>query len=465
MHYSTISIFISLMLSTGFDKIDGTCTLPSTWDGTWYDSTISASNIVFDNTNLQVTSGWTITAYASTVTSWTCVNHDASNNLILFKGDQFVNLFSSLQNAFRCLKYEKINDYSYVYYIYADIQVNANDARVYIESNDPSVTSWPVTSPYCTNPSDLGTEEYAVLVKDGQLSSVKQYCPTPFLGTFAYTHNDGSSDTCGTGSVWDVCTDRQVMTVNYTQCSTKQYYSTGGEAYCVHSTSSGSTYYTTVVNIDSSVDFSTTYRFTCYAVTSSGSTVYASDSKGQCERSQSPTAKQTDGTGTIVYTPYITCPFTDDSETASAGSNVAIIAGIVAAILLLIIALVVGLILYKKFKKKHKTMHQTLKENPADMALETYRDALSITPAEESRLPPITERSNLPLNETTEATTPLPPINKMSIEEMSPRGPDVTHINIPEKKQLEPLETYVPNGLENKPTGAAPLPPISQIYK
>lgn len=53
----------------------------------------------------------------------------------------------------------------------------------------------------------------------------------------------------------------------------------------------------------------------------------------------------------------------------------------------------------------------------------------------------------------------------MSIEEMSPRGPDVTHINIPEKKQLEPLETYVPNGLENKPTGTAPLPPISQIYK
>lgn len=52
--------------------------------------------------------------------------------------------------------------------LFSDIQVNANDARVYIESNDPSVTSWPVTSPYCTNPSDLGTEEYAVLVKDGK---------------------------------------------------------------------------------------------------------------------------------------------------------------------------------------------------------------------------------------------------------------------------------------------------------
>jgi hypothetical protein len=51
--------------------------------------------------------------------------------------------------------------------LFSDIQVNANDARVYIESNDPSVTSWPASSPYCTNPSDLGTEEYAVLVKDG----------------------------------------------------------------------------------------------------------------------------------------------------------------------------------------------------------------------------------------------------------------------------------------------------------
>lgn len=38
----------------------------------------------------------------------------------------------------------------------------------------------------------------------------------------------------------------------------------GGESYCVYYTSSGNTYYTTVLNTDSTVDFSSTFRFTCY---------------------------------------------------------------------------------------------------------------------------------------------------------------------------------------------------------
>nr|XP_019921516.2 uncharacterized protein LOC105325274 isoform X4 [Crassostrea gigas] len=405
----------------GFERIEGACTFPTTWDGTWYDSSLTAADVTFNKASLQVTSGWTITAYSSTVSTWTCVDHDSSSNLILFKGDQHVNLFSSLQNAFRCLKYTKMSDGKYIYYVYADIQVNANNARVHIESHDPSVTTYTISSTYC-NPSDLSTEEYAVLVQASQTSAAKVYFPTPFLGTFAYTHNDGSSTTCGSGSVWDVCTDRQIMTVNYTQCATKQFFSTGGESYCVYYTSSGSTYYTTVLNTDSTVDFSTTYRFTCYAVTSSGSTVYASDSKGQCERSQSPTTKQSDGTGTMVFTPYVTCPFTTD-EPASA-SSLGLIIAIVVVLLLLIIAVIVGFILYKKFKGQHKTMHQTLRENQAGMALETYRDALK----------------------------------KVSLEELSPR--DATAIDIPEKKQLEPISVPVANGVETSTCGNPPLPPI-----
>ena len=43
----------------------------------------------------------------------------------------------------------------------------------------------------------------------------------------------------------------------------------GGVAYCVYSTSIGSNYYVTVVNADNTVDFSTTFRFTCYVGTQS----------------------------------------------------------------------------------------------------------------------------------------------------------------------------------------------------
>lgn len=53
---------------------------------------------------------------------------------------------------------------SICYYKFTDIQVNANNARVHIESHNPSVTTYTISSTYC-NPSDLRTEEYAVLVQ------------------------------------------------------------------------------------------------------------------------------------------------------------------------------------------------------------------------------------------------------------------------------------------------------------
>lgn len=47
---------------------------------------------------------------------------------------------------------------------------------------------------------------------------------------------------------------------------------------------------------------------------------------------------------------------------------------------------------------------------------------------------------------------------KVSLEELSPR--DATAINIPEKKQLEPISVPVANGVETGTSGNPPLPPI-----
>lgn len=49
--------------------------------------------------------------------------------------------------------------------------------------------------------------------------------------------------------------------------------------------------------------------------------------------------------------------------------------------------------------------------NTAGMALETYRDAISISPTEDGRLPPIAHSSNIPQTEDPEAVPPLPPIS------------------------------------------------------
>ena len=114
----------------------------------------------------------------------------------------------------------------------------------------------------------------------------------------------------------------------------------GGVAYCVYSTSVGRNHYVTVVNADSTVDFSTTFRFTCYvghlftfslvtaiflicssvayiawylfhfvsftgqAVTTSGGYVLASDNKGACVQDQTPQNKSVTGTGTLTFSSY-----------------------------------------------------------------------------------------------------------------------------------------------------------------
>ncbi|KAK3099736.1 hypothetical protein FSP39_008703, partial [Pinctada imbricata] len=390
-------LFFKVRLLT---STDSTCSLPSDWDGTWYDASFPSNNVIFDQASQTVTSGWSIRAYNSDVTSWTCQSQDTSNNLLLFKGNQFVDLFGADQNAFRCIKWTKLSDYSYVYFIYANSESNARytgttiAARVLIEAYDAAVTSW-ATSTYC-NPSNglPGTEEYVVMVRQGYETQVSQYCSTPFLITAAYTHNDGSSTTCGTGSVWDVCSDRTQMAVNLTQCSTKQYYSADGNAVCVYSTSSGSTYYQTVLNTDTSVDYSTTYRLTCYAVTTSGSNVVASDSLGACEAGQSPTTKATDGTGTLTFTPYT---FTTDTDSSSSSSSLGIIIGIVVALILIIAIIIIIICVIKKLKRKAKTHNDDEKKKnpPDDMVLETFtpRDDQPIT---DRKLPPLDNKVSIP---------------------------------------------------------------------
>lgn len=104
MLHVTIFMFLRRINNTNIlyflirSPIEGACTFPTTWDGTWYDSSLTAADVTFNKANLQVTSGWTITAYSSTVTTWTCVDHDSSSNLILFK---YVLFFVFIHVGFR----------------------------------------------------------------------------------------------------------------------------------------------------------------------------------------------------------------------------------------------------------------------------------------------------------------------------------------------------------------------------
>jgi hypothetical protein len=74
----------------------------------------------------------------------------------------------------------------------------------------------------------------------GNEVAAKQECPSTFFGVYFYTvtNKDTNTDFCGTGNeVWDVCTDYEKMTFNYTICSTQISYSGNilGLISCLHS--------------------------------------------------------------------------------------------------------------------------------------------------------------------------------------------------------------------------------------
>ena len=60
------------------------CSLPVEWDGEWHDSSDTEQDITFTRSSNYV-EGWKHIIYADTITSWTCVDQDSSNNLVLFK--------------------------------------------------------------------------------------------------------------------------------------------------------------------------------------------------------------------------------------------------------------------------------------------------------------------------------------------------------------------------------------------
>ncbi|XP_078324120.1 uncharacterized protein LOC111125508 [Crassostrea virginica] len=250
------------------------CSLPVEWDGEWHDSSDTEQDITFTRSSSYVV-GWKHIAYSDTITSWTCVDQDTFNNLLLFKSNQTANIFGTPHRLYRCIKWEKLTDFSYSYLVHANNESNAQGDRVLVQQDTASVD----ISSGCNPTNGLPTAvETIVLVKKGYIQNAAQNCPTPFLGTFNYSFNDGSSTFCNGTSMWDVCTDRTQMVVNYTFCSTKQFFSSGGVAYCVYSTSVGGNYY----------------------ITSDGY-VLASDNKGACVQDQNPQSKSASGTGTLTF--------------------------------------------------------------------------------------------------------------------------------------------------------------------
>ncbi|VDI34463.1 Hypothetical predicted protein, partial [Mytilus galloprovincialis] len=285
----------------------------------------------------------------------------------------------------------------------------AETDNVRIKFVEESIANAGVTiSEVCNPTSGPSAEEFHVLVKEGQQDNVKQWFPDALLGVYAYTVTDNSnSGICGTGSVWDACTNRTTISFNYTQCSTQMFGSTDGVFYATKYVTSGSTSYVIIINADSS----TSTRFTCLTV--SGSSV--SSHPGSCLMGQSATARTTDAASTLIS--LSAYAFTSASA-ASSSSNVGIIAGVVVVLIILIAGAIGGFIFYHKYKKKpfpwqKSKVQNGSEENAEKPAIDPASPKVVVdiqTPKEKNHsLPPI-EKPPLDVNKNENA--PLPSITR-----------------------------------------------------
>ncbi|CAC5380226.1 unnamed protein product [Mytilus coruscus] len=305
--------------------------------------------------------------------------------------------------GFYCVRYTKITDYSYYYYLDSNVEPDAGSVRMsFVEE---SVANAGVTiSSVCNPTSGPSAEEFHVLVKENQQANVKQWFPDALLGVYAYTVTDAStSGICGTGSVWDDCSNRTTVSFNYTQCSTTMFDSTDGELYATKYITSGSTSYVIIINADST----TSTRFTCLAV--SGSSV--SSNPGSCEKGQSATARTSDAASVLIS--LSAYAFTSASVASSSSSNVGIIAGVIVVLIILIAGAIGGFIFYHKYKKKpfpwQKSKVQNGSEENAEkpaidpaspkvvVDIQTPKEKNNSLPPIEKPVPPLDENKNQPL--------------------------------------------------------------------
>nr|XP_022336363.1 uncharacterized protein LOC111132812 isoform X2 [Crassostrea virginica] len=326
-----------------------TCNYPSDLQSAvWEDS--QKGSLTY--TTNQMT-GYTYSSYSSGSSIWNCFLIDG--DYVVSKATGTINLFSAQYDVYICQKFTKITSFSYSYYLESDVQSNANNDRLNVFPTGNSVT----VSQACAKTMDIPTEEFHVLVKNSNIADVKQWFPTPLLGKFEYTKVTAAGvSSCGSGSVWDDCTNRTTMSINMTQCSSVVAFSQG-VTYCVTYITKGSTYYVVVVN-PGIADGTTYFRFACLAVSQSGSTVTVVEKSGSCGAGQNTSLAGTGGSK-YTMTPYETCPFTTDSP-SEPSSDIGLIIGIVVALLVLLaIAAVVGYCIYKK--KKNQIYDKEKKEN------------------------------------------------------------------------------------------------------
>ncbi|XP_062594716.1 uncharacterized protein LOC134256124 [Saccostrea cucullata] len=396
------------------------CTFPDELRGTWHSSHKGA--LTFSNT--------TISEYpiqmSALVSSLDFVCQEKSGSVYLLKSPIAVIAFGQLIDSYLCLDIQRISATKYKYYIGTTMESSIND-YVYGIMTQSTISM----SDACNRATPYEQGTFITLVKDGEVytGSAQASCPPNLLAAYSTVtiKNSDESTTCS-GNSFDGCSQKLTFKLTYEACASGLTFSTLGDFYCLHSQTSGGITYTIVWNNDTSVTGSSTYRSTCYASQTIGSTLYATEYPGFCQYSnQTSTYVFNQGIKYTMTSQTATCVITKEGG----GSGFYYFLIVLGILLVAAIAFVI-FIIYKKYKNKIRMMElevyteETKSRPQTSMTKENDDRAHDQVP----KLPPIFP--NKPLVQSNEPVqTEEPASEQTTVEPISSENTEQTELAEP----------------------------------
>ncbi|XP_060083849.1 uncharacterized protein LOC132563103 [Ylistrum balloti] len=362
---TSAGLVIFCVLLSIISGIDGACTYPTNFvDGSFF--TTSGETLNFTSTTMAKLAVYTFGSF-----TFTC--DISSGNQYVSKSEVF-NRFGLPFEAFICMDLTSISSNQYTFYQPTTELSDAGNTRIKIFLQGKTISS---VSEVC-DVTDYTNLTSVYMIKDGTIDTEKIACPSDMQGYFSYSYDAGSGNVCTGSTYLDTCTDTTLMDFNLTLCTQIQAYSAGGQVNCLSYTTSGDYTNLIVYNRDATVDQSTTYRLSCYVMSTNSTTVYATQYPNGCYSDQTSTSVNSPG-ATVVFTQTGTCPVTTTTEaTTTSTASTGIIVGVVILILALLLILLFALWFCWK-KKKEEEEAKRRKE------LEDLEDGLSDGLPDESK--------------------------------------------------------------------------------
>ncbi|XP_062577530.1 uncharacterized protein LOC134239367 [Saccostrea cucullata] len=316
---------------------DGACEFPSDLRGEWY--TTSNGLVTFTNQSI---SNFKSLIHSSTQT-FDCEYIDNGRYITRAR---IPILSTSLYDVYFCMSFTKITETKYLVHYNSDISAFVQERVVGKTVVASSSTLLPAAEA-CNLTSAIPTGTQEVYVKKGNETSDFINCPNSIASTLDMTLNSDCS-----GNIVYGTTTSLIHTYNSSCVTTSITFTNSGNLSCIYSVLSGFTTYLTVYNMDISTDETNTFRFLCYAITSSGDQVYLTYHPKICQYNQTSTSVTSPGVMANLVNRYKEATPTDDDEVPI----VIIIVGTTVPLVLLL-----GMILfivYWKIKFRNKINHE-----------------------------------------------------------------------------------------------------------